>query len=78
MFSHICLERGEITADAAGFVHFKVFGNIFSRTHTDGPRHVNVSGSKEAIVYIGVECSFRFHEFVCVVDSDVMERLSLY
>ena len=76
MFCHIGLETGKITADAAGFVHFQVFGNIFSRTHTDRAGHVQVSGSKESLVYIGVESPFRFHEFVRMVDSDVMKGLS--
>lgn len=78
MLSDICLETRKITSHAAGFVNLEIFGNVLSWTHPDGPRHINVSGSKKAAVYIGIQSPFRFHEFICMVDSDMMEGLSFY
>ena len=78
MFLHICLETGEITSQATGLAHFEILGDILSWAHADGSRHIHVSGSKKAAVYIGIQSPFRFHEFICMVNSNVMKRLSFY
>ena len=53
MFFCIGLETGKITPFTAGLVHLEISGNIFSGTHPD-----KISGSKESVVYIGIEGSF--------------------
>ena len=74
----VTIETGKITSQAAGFVHFEIFGNILSGAHADGSRHIDVSGGKKPTVYIGIQSSFGFHEFVSMADSNVMKRLSFY
>ena len=58
MFFCIGLETGNITPFTAGLVHLEISGNIFSGTHPDCSGHVKISGSKESVVYIGIEGSF--------------------
>ena len=58
MFFCIGLETGKITPFTAGLVHLEISGNIFSGTHPDCSGHVKISGSKESVVYIGIEGSF--------------------
>ena len=77
-FWPLSLETGKITSQATGLVHFETSGNILSWAHADGSRHIYVSGGKKTAVYIGIQSSFGFHEFICMVDSNVMEGLSFY
>ena len=78
MITHIFFETRKITSDTAGLIDFELSGNILSRAHADGTWHVEVSGSKETAVYIGIQGSFRLHEFIGMVNSDVMKGLSFF
>ena len=75
---HVFLKAWEIPSDTAGFIHFEPAGNIFSRTHTNSARHVNVSGSKESAVDVSIQGSFGLHKFVSMVYGDVMQGLSFF
>lgn len=77
MFRQVIFKTSEITSNTAGFVNFKFLGNIFSGTHAYSAGHINGSGSEKPMVYIGIQGSFRFHEFISVVNRDMVQGLTL-
>ena len=67
----------EGSANAAGFVHFDGSFFPFPRTHAYDSGHINVACGEESVVDISVQSTFRQHDFIGMVESDVVNGLPL-
>lgn len=78
MLCQVIFKTLEVASDPAGFINLELFGNMFPWAHAYSPWHVESSGSKKPAVYIGVQGPFGFHEFIGMVNGDMVQGLPFY
>lgn len=75
------LEKSEIVrerpSDPTGLIDFDTFLLSFTWVHTNGPWHVDVAGREKTAVDVGVESALGEHGLIRVMESDMVEGLSI-